>query len=127
MRIGEIAVIGPEAKTKDEFIRESNTSWDLVSKKLLGYVILFEWQNEASIHKIKSTIDTIADRYTVPLVIAANINGNNSTNIIPQQFIDNTLELSKESQFKFFNVTDPESARQVLLVLIDALLDQMRS
>jgi len=100
-----------------------NPAWDLVSKKLLGYVVLFNWNKPDSYSDAKSIIDTLAARYKVPIVIAANLQNGKSE--IPPQLLNADLELSQQAQLMFCRLSEPASVRHVLVTLINSVINTM--
>ncbi|MFQ5751279.1 MAG: hypothetical protein ACE5HI_04715 [bacterium] len=100
-----------------------NPSWDLVSKKLLGYVILYNWNHPDSSAAVKSTIDSLSTRYNVPLVIAAVLQNGQSP--VPKQLLDVDLDLTEHGQFTFCKLSDPESVKHVLIMLINSVIDKI--
>ena len=159
MRIGEIAILGPDVDNKQRFIQavsdsidiqdntltfgrlqinsqlvvhlygltirehKLNSSWDLVSKKLLGYIVLFNWNNPESFSDAKSIIEFLTTRYSMPLVIAANLN--NSTNLIPRELINFGINIADQEHFTFCKVSEPESIRRVLLLLLNVIIEKL--
>ena len=103
--------------------KEIKPSLDLVSKKLLGYVFLFEWGSQDSYSEVVSTIDSLTSRYKLPLVIAANLQ-NGSTGI-PSQMLNVDFDISSDDQFTFCKLSDPESVRNVLVMLINLVIDKV--
>lgn len=103
--------------------RDDSVSLDVVSKKVLGYVILFNWDNEESLEQAKQIVDTLKVKKNVPVVIAANLNKN--TIPIPQQLVNIDFNLSEFCDFTFYRTSDPASVKQVLVVLIDSVLEKL--
>jgi len=102
---------------------DSNPSWDLVSKKLLGYVVLFDWSSAQSFEDIKTTIDMLISRYPLPIIVAANLA--NSLNALPAAVTDADFNISRKTHFKFCNTAKPASVRRVLVTLIDSVIDKL--
>jgi len=102
---------------------EIEPALDLVSKKLLGYVFLFNWGRQDSYSEVVSTIDSLTSRYNLPLVIAANLQ--NGSSEIPSQMLNVDFDISSEGQFTFFRISDPESVRNVLVMLINSVIDKV--
>ncbi|MFQ5639769.1 MAG: hypothetical protein ACE5IR_17425 [bacterium] len=159
MRIGEIAIVGPDLDSKKKFIsavcdeivietkslifgrlqindqlllhlygaeipeKESNPAWELVSRKLLGYIILFNWNSSESYSSATSTIDSLTDKYNLPLVIAADIK--NGQTPVPNELLNAQMSLTEQGQFTFCKLSDPESAKKVLIMLINSVLERM--
>lgn len=103
--------------------REIKPSWDLVSQKLLGYVVLFKWDNSHSFAEVKDTVDALTSRYKIPLVVAANIE-NNASNI-PMQLLNVDFNLADSSEFTFYSLSDPNSVKNVLITLLDTVIDKI--
>ena len=102
---------------------DDSSSLEVVSKKVLGYVVLFNWDDEQSFEKAKQILDALQSRKEVPVVIAANLNKN--TTPIPQQLVNIDFNLSELSDFTFYRTSDPVSVKQVLVVLIDSVLEKL--
>ncbi len=103
--------------------KELNPSWDLVSKKILGYVILFNWNNPESYAHIKSTIDFLTSRYKLPLVIVGVLP--NDQTPIPDKLLNMNLQLSEQGQFTFCKITDCDSVKHVLIMLVNAVIEKI--
>jgi signal recognition particle receptor subunit beta len=100
----------------------SKVSWDLLAKKILGYVVLFSWENLHSLDQVKATIDELTARYEANLVVAANLaNGELS---VHKTLLDDGIEITNEAKLIFCNVSDEESVRRVLLTLINLVIDK---
>ncbi len=103
--------------------QDDRASLEMVSKKVLGYVVLFNWDNEESFEQAKQIVDILKEKKDVPVVIAANINKNNAP--IPQQLVNIDFNLSELCDFTFYRTSDPGSVKQVLVVLIDSVLEKL--
>ncbi len=159
MRIGEIAVVGPDSAVKSSFIRsgcdeivvqnqhlifgrlrinsqlmlhlygldyhdeQNNPSWDLVAKKLLGYIILFDWSNPVSFAAIESAVDALPARYRLPVVVAASLDNNPES--LPSVLMNADLNVSRSSEFTFCNTAEPESVKRVLATLVDSVIAKL--
>lgn len=97
-------------------------AWDLVSKKLLGYVVLFNWNNADSYAKIKETVDSLSTKYKLPLVIAATLQ--NGSLAFPKELVNAELELSDQAQLTFCKISDPQSVKNVLVTLINSVIER---
>ena len=158
MRIGEIAIIGPDNDIRKRFIEavcekvdvsndqltfgrmpiddqitlhlygisveksNSKVSWDLLARKMLGYVVLFSWENPQSFDLVKSTLDELTSHYDSILVVAANVqNGSFSAH---RTLIHEGIAITTDAKLIFCDVAKPESVRQVLLTLVNLLIDK---
>ncbi len=98
-------------------------AWDLIAKKMLGYVVLFSWQDAESLERLKPIIDFLASRYETPLVVAAHLAGKPQP--VPPALFDNGIALTASGKFTFCDVRNPSSARKTLATLIDSLIAKM--
>ncbi len=105
--------------------QEANPFWDLVSPKLLGYIVLFDWNDPDGFGSVKQTIDSITEHYRIPVVIVANVA--HLPAAIPADFINTDLNLAEQSQLTFCNISQPASVRNVLVTLIDSLIEKLNS
>jgi hypothetical protein len=158
MRIGEIAVIGPDNDIRKRFIEavcgkvdisndqltfgrmpideqitlhlygisveksNSKMSWDLLARKMLGYVVLFSWENPQSFDLVKPTLDELTTRYDSTLVVAANVNNGGFS--AHKTLIDEGIAITTDAKLVFCDVSKSESVRQVLLTLVNLLIDK---
>lgn len=159
MRIGEIAIVGPHAPTKRDFIRNisdevviqtddlifgrlrvnnqlllhlygvnyvhgnHSPSWDLVSEKLLGYIILFNWERSEFYENVKTLVDDLTSKQSAPLVVAANVQDLNEA--MPQEFMNIGINLASSCEFTFCDATSREGSKKALVILLDAILEKM--
>lgn len=103
--------------------KDIKPSLDLVSKKLLGYVVLFNWDSSDSYSEVISTIDALTSRYNLPVVVAANLQ--NGITEIPSQIVNVDFDISAKGQFTFCKLSDPDSVRNVLVMLINSIIDKV--
>ena len=103
--------------------KATRPSWDLVSQKLLGYIVLFNWDKPESYSTVRSTIDNLSTRYNLPMVVAANLQ--NGSTRVPKQLVNVEFNLSDASEFTFFNLSEPKSVKEVLVNLIDSVLERI--
>jgi hypothetical protein len=159
MRIGEIAILGPNTEEKRLFIQsvcqkfelENETitfgrfpindqlvlhlygialysesqpvAWDLLARKMLGYIVLFPWQDAEAFERLKPVLDLLNTRYEGTMVVAAHVPYGHLP--IPLTFYEEGIALTAEGKFMFCDVRQPASVRKILLALIDALIDKM--
>lgn len=101
---------------------ENNPSWDLVSRKLLGYIMLFDWDNPHALDSMKDSVDSFLTRYQIPILIASNTD---SMSGIPAALMNVDINISKDADFTFCDIRKPQSVRNVLVMLVDAVLDRL--
>jgi signal recognition particle receptor subunit beta len=98
-------------------------AWDLVSQKLLGYIVLFNWNHADSYSSVRSIVDNLTARYTSPVIIAATLQ--NGQVPVSEEFLNAGFCLTQQSQFTFCKLSDPESARNVLIKLINSVIEHL--
>lgn len=102
---------------------DNNPSWDLVSRKLLGYVVLFDWKDQNALNEVKEAVDMLNARYQIPVIIAANVGDEEGA--IPASVMNVDFKLSHQSDFTFCNTNADESVRQALVLLVDRVITQL--
>ncbi len=103
--------------------KQLHHAWDLVSQKLLGYVVLFNWNHADSYTSARSIVDNLTARYTVPVVIAATLQNGQAP--VPEEFLNAEFNLTQQSQFTFCKLSEPESVRNVLIKLINSAIEHL--
>ncbi len=98
-------------------------SWDLLGAKMLGCIVLFSWQDLASFELVKPVIDHLTTHFRTAVVVAAHLNNESMPD--SELFHNGGITLTPEGKFAFCDVDDVESARRVLLSLIDLLIDRI--
>jgi signal recognition particle receptor subunit beta len=98
-------------------------SWDLISKKMMGLVVLFNWYQEDPLAQLSPTLDFFSSHCQTPMVIAANIGEGQVP--IPQGFYNGGISIAQDTKFTFCQVKDSKSVREVLVTLIDILIDKV--
>lgn len=100
----------------------SNLSWELLDRKLLGYIVLFSWNDKTSLESIKLSLDQISERSEAALVVAANVGAAEPAAL--QALRDKSLFVNQQGKFTFYKEDEAGSAKQVLLTLIDLLIER---
>lgn len=98
-------------------------AWDLVSTKMLGYVVLFNWFDETAISKIAPVIDFFEHRYGSFLVIAAYIDDGDYP--LPESFIKEGIPLTPETRLVFCKLGDETTNKRAVVTLINMIIDKL--
>jgi hypothetical protein len=102
-----------------------SVSWDLISPKLLGYIILFDWNEFSSLKKLSTSLDIFSTQFNAPLIIAGCVD-NNADIPMPSPFFETSgIPIEKETRFSFCNISEPDSCKKVVATLIDILLEKL--
>ncbi len=99
--------------------------WDLISRKTLGYIIIFAWEDKQALEATKSIIDYFSKNYNGPIIIVANIKDKKDPPIPDKFFQPDGIPLSPSSRFTFAQINDPENARKVMILLINMLIEKL--
>ncbi|NOZ60924.1 MAG: hypothetical protein GXO74_04515 [Calditrichaeota bacterium] len=105
--------------------QDTDLSWDLISRKMLGYVVIFDWEDLISLESVKPILDNFAETLTAPFVVVGNVKDMKKPPIPKNFFQDKGISLSPNFRFTFGQVENRESARKILTLLIDMLLDRV--
>ncbi len=104
---------------------ESSLSWDLISRKALGYVIIFDWDDPNMLDETKNVIDHFSDETDAPIIIVANIKGKKQPPIPKKFFQQKGIQLSANSRFIFGHVDDPHNSKKILKLLVNMLIERL--
>jgi len=106
--------------------KQSNgLSWDLISRKMLGYIVIFDWENKNSLESIKHVMDHFSNNQSTQIVIVANVKDILHPPIPEKFFEPNGINLSSNFRFTFCQIDNPESTRKIMALLINMLLEKV--
>ncbi len=100
-------------------------SMDLVSGKTLGFIIVFDWEDKKAFDATKPLLDYFAKNFNTPILVVANIEHKKSPPIPESFFQPDGIPLSSNSKFIFSQIDDPESARGVMLLFVNMLIEKV--
>ncbi len=103
-------------ETKPQYFR-----WDLFANKMLGYIALFDWNDDKSFPRMQNMITFMEDRFNVPVTIAARVDREPEN--IHTKLYKHCYLLSWKDKFKFYNPNDKSSVKNVILSMIDTLIE----
>lgn len=105
-------------------IREHNgdLSWDFVAAKMLGGIVIFPWDDQASFASVLSAIDLLNNTYHASLVVAAEVERQQLP--VPAAVANAGITLTNQGTFTFFHPHDSHSVKQVLTALINQLIPE---
>jgi len=104
---------------------DKTVSWDLISRKMLAYIILFDWDDVVSLEKIKSIINQFSNNVSAPIIIVANLKDMDHAPIPKSFFINRGIVLSTNCRFMFGQANNMESARKIMVLVTDMLLEKV--
>ena len=90
--------------------------WDLIIPHAIGCILIFDWLDPRSIENNLQTIEYIEERFTTPLHICSLP----AENDIPDDLIKEELEVRGNRHIYTFDPTDKESAKEILLRLLQS-------
>ncbi|MBN1997465.1 hypothetical protein JW935_07940 [candidate division KSB1 bacterium] len=95
--------------------------WDLLANKMLGYVALFEWNDDAAFPAVQTMISFLEDRFNVPVTIAACVDQEPEN--IHTKLFRHSFPLSWKDKFRFYKPSEKITVKNVLLSMIDTLIE----
>ena len=98
----------------------SNFDLDMVAQKIIGYIILYDWNDLNSLERAKDIVQYLYEKWTAPCLIAANV-GNNDFPVSTHVF-QNGISLSPSIKFTFFSQSDIDSIKDVYTALLDKVI-----
>jgi len=104
---------------------ESTMSWDLISRKALGYIVIFDWDRPEMLEATNTVLDYFASNSDVPIIVVANLRTQKEPPIPKKFFHQNGIQLSVNARFTFGHVDDEQSAKKILKLLVNMLIDRL--
>lgn len=98
-------------------------AWELVGRKMLGYVVAFDWGNADSFSAGCRCIDFTAAHFAAPFVVAADHGVQPLP--VPESAVRPPIMLSTASRFVFFQSHKAASVRRLFVTLLDMLLEKL--
>jgi signal recognition particle receptor subunit beta len=100
-----------------------NFAWELVAKKVLGYVVLFNWYDDAHFPETKEVVDFLTLQIDAPIIIAGDVQDHPFP--VGQRIFQPSITLSRQTKFMLCRLSERTSVKKIVLSLLDALIDQM--
>jgi len=105
--------------------KNNSISWDLISRKTLGFIIIFDWEDKEILEATKPIIDYFSTNFNAPIIIVANIKDKKDPPIPDKFFQPDGIPLSPNSRFTFGQIDDQENARHVMILLVNMLIEKL--
>ena len=97
--------------------------WEGICRKILGIIVIFDWQDDSSVSKMKQILHFFETKFEIPIMTASMLNGN--VEDLPVQLYRGGLPVTKESRFTFLDAQTPASIRELIVGLININLETM--
>jgi len=98
-------------------------AWDLVGRKMLGYLLCFNWFDEEAYAACREMVTFASSSFAAPFVIAAD-HGLQPLPV-PESAVRPHIALSSSARFLFYQGHKPASVRKVVTTLLDLLLEKL--
>ncbi len=98
-------------------------AWDLIAKKMLGYIVIFDWNKNNSFQYAKQIIAFTTAHFSCPFIIAADLQNHPSN--IPETATKPFIMLSNNCRFMFFRSNKPATVKKVVVTLLDILINKL--
>jgi len=103
--------------------KSSEFIWDVVCRKSLGVIILFDWRDTESVQQMKEITNYFDAHFELPVVVASWLNGEGDA--LPTKLYRGGLPVTQKSRFVFFNMDNPAALRELLVDLININLESL--
>jgi signal recognition particle receptor subunit beta len=103
---------------------ERSLSWDLIIRKMIGYIFIFDWEDQISFETIRPILDRLTVSVVAPIVVVANFQKLAKPPLPHVFYIDSGIHLSANCRFTYGQVNQQYSAKKIMVLLIDMLLQQ---
>lgn len=97
-------------------------NWDLIARNMLGYILLVDWNSDASFQSVTRLLDEMSGRYPVPVILAAEV----TAKALPYTVLlkHTTVKLTPDTRLVFYQSDHLEHVRKVVHALFDLLVEQ---
>lgn len=100
-----------------------NIAWDLLSPKILGYLLLFDWNAPESLQPVQMLVDFFETHFDGPVILAGNI-GTHAWPL-PERLFRAGITLNARERLLFYRSGEVTSCKKVLVTLLDLLIDKV--
>lgn len=98
-------------------------SWDMFSSKVIGYIVLFDWEQDAEAEKIQEILNFFPEISDVPVILTGTVNGEGFP--LPERLFEGGLPLTTNEKLFFCKLDDPKTCRKAMISLLDISLDRI--
>jgi len=98
-------------------------AWDLVGRKMLGYVVCFNWFDDQAYAACREMVTFTSSAFSAPFVVAADLGLQPLP--VPESAVRPNVPLSSSARFLFYQSHKAASVRKVAATLLDLLLDKL--
>ena len=98
----------------------SNFQWHVISRKVMGMVMLLNWEDQTSVTSAKKIIEYFTSRYNFPIVIAADLN--NHPVGIHRQIVNSVMALTLRVKFVFYQNAKVQDIKNVMATLLNTII-----
>jgi signal recognition particle receptor subunit beta len=101
----------------------NKAAWPLLSTKILGYIIIFDWYQPQAVPTVRKTLDFLNQNYPAPIVLAGNLNGTQAD--VKGKLLAQHISFSNDEKLCFCRNTDERSCNDALITLLDVLIGKL--
>lgn len=101
----------------------NQAAWPLLSAKILGYIIVFDWYQPLAIPTVRKTLDFLNQNYPAPIVLAGNLNGQQTD--IEGKLLAQHISFSNDEKLCFCRISDAPSCNDTIVTLLDILIGKL--
>ena len=98
-------------------------AWDIVGRKMLGYVVVFNWYDGKAFQETQRLVDYLARRLTAHGVIVGDVA--DAYLAIDHHVYEHGFSLSSKLYFTLWDSTNKAGAKNVVKILVDAVISHL--
>ncbi len=101
----------------------NEAAWPLLSAKILGYIIIFDWYQPQAIPTVRKILDFLNENYPAPIVLAGNLNGQQDDS--EGKLLAQHISFSNDEKLCFCRTSDERSCNDAVITLLDILIGKL--
>ena len=102
---------------------KSNFAWELIARKILGYIVLFDWYEEKSFSETKEILDFLINKLNAPILVVGELKNDQTS--FQQNVYNPSISLSNQVKFTMCHSSNVSSINKVLVSFLDTLIERM--
>ena len=102
---------------------KSNFAWELIARKILGYIVLFDWYEGKSFSETKEILDFLTNQLNAPILVVGELKKNQTG--FQQNVYTPSISLSNQVKFTMCHSSNVSSVNKVLISFLDTLIERM--
>lgn len=98
-------------------------AWDILFKKILGYVLIFDWYKPEALEQIIRLLDLVGEGPNAPLVLIGDVKAHPLP--LPAPFFQDGISLNLNEKLVFGRTDNKVNCKKALITLLDIIIDKL--